>query len=300
MNVGGMTHSYQTKFKSEVLIMKDYINGEFPTLTDIVRDYYEFKEVIRGIKTVNQVKDLVDETLLCAEINGMTVAEYIENGCTDEGIEWIRYDRFGCLRCIYDRFDGNLMFDVWSEACDDDFIRDITIDKLTEEVYNETKADAITFYRVGQATVQDKGNVIVEFVEGLIEEIVENLYNSKFDSYEELNQFELASIKDNIIRHRDYREMLINGTFISNILELYKDALDSRIQYYKYTIPYSGYIEITVKAHSEEEADDYIDSMSHYSLVQHLNEYDVEFDTYDKDLEDMSYDEPFEDYEDAT
>ena len=179
-------------------------------------------------------------------------------------------------------------------------MQDMTIDKLTQEVYDKAKSEAEKVFNLEKEVGIPKEVVIAEFIEGLIEDVVENLYSSKFDSYEELNQFELASIKDNIIRDRDYREMLINGTFVPNILELYKEILDNRIKYFKYRVPYSGEIEIIVKAHDEDEPRDYIESMSHYSLCQLVNDYDVEFDYFDMDLDDIYDDEPFEDYEDAT
>jgi hypothetical protein len=345
------------------------IYGDFPTLEQIRKDYNDFKDTFKDIRTVEQIVDLVAETFMIVEINGMTVKEFLEDGGTNDKIEWIRYEQYGCLTYIYDRFDGNPMFDVFSSACCAEFIQDITIDKLTEEFYNKAKTEAIDIFKLGEVKMNSEKKIVVEgkftsahnvdvydslwikeydgaeiclnevfhnniekdafvrvsietdkveqsvpvvpapvnekdvleaFIKDLIFDVVDDLSDSKFSTYEQLDYLELTQIEESILRNDDYRGMLANGTFRATILELYKEILDNRVQYYRYTVPYNGYVEFTVKAHSQEEAEEYIDSMSHYSLAEYVNEYDIEFDTYDKELDDWTYDEPFEDYEDAT
>jgi hypothetical protein len=142
----------------EDLRMIEYNYGDFPTIEEIKRDYNELMEIIRSIRTIEQAKTLEKEKNLIIEINGLPIDEYV-NGMkmfdgtrndikgTNEEIEWIRYENYGCLSYIYDRFDGKPMFDVWSEYCYDEFIRDITIDKLTEELYKKEKEYTINLYR---------------------------------------------------------------------------------------------------------------------------------------------------------
>lgn len=132
--------------------MNTYSYGDFPTMEEIKRDYAELMEIIKGIRTIEQAKALEEEKKFIIEINGMSIGEFLtpdSNGyvCTDKDIEWIRYETYGCLSYIYDRFDGKPMFDVWSEYCYDEFIRDITIDKLTEELYKKEKEYTINLYR---------------------------------------------------------------------------------------------------------------------------------------------------------
>ena len=130
-------------FKSELINnMRKREYGTFPTIEEIKRDYNELMEIIKDVRTIEQAKQLDGE--LTIEINGMSIDDFLEpdsNGyvCTDKDIEWIRYEVYGCLSYIYDRFDGRPMFDVWSNYCDDEFIRDITIDKLTKEFYEKEK-----------------------------------------------------------------------------------------------------------------------------------------------------------------
>ncbi len=120
--------------------------GDFPTLEEIRRDYAELVALIDGVRTIEQAKKLEESHRLRVEINGMSIDEFENglitisgrNGCrgTNEEIEWIRYDRYGCLSYIYDRFDGKPVFDVWGNACyGEEFISDVTIEDLTEEKY---------------------------------------------------------------------------------------------------------------------------------------------------------------------
>lgn len=122
--------------------MKEHTYGDFPTLQEIKRDYYELMEIIKEIRTIKQAKDLQGKGFI-VEINGESIEDYINEGYADSDIEWIRYENYGCLWFIYDRFDGKPMFDIWSNFCFDDFITDITIDKLTEELYQKAKSCAL-------------------------------------------------------------------------------------------------------------------------------------------------------------
>lgn len=128
--------------------MIKYTYGDFPTIEEIKRDYNELMEIIKDVKTIEQAKQL-EKDFTIIEINGMSIGEFLtpdNNGyvCTDKDIEWIRYEVYGCLSYIYQRFDnGKIWFDVWSDFLYDEFIRDITIDKLTEDLYNKEKEYAI-------------------------------------------------------------------------------------------------------------------------------------------------------------
>lgn len=127
--------------------MVEYSYGDFPTMEEIKRDYNELVEIIKDVKTVEQAKE-VEAKGFTVEINGMSIDEFLtpdSNGyvCTDKDIEWIRYENYGCLSYIYQYNDGTIFFDVWSELCEYDFISNITIDKLREELYNKEKTDAL-------------------------------------------------------------------------------------------------------------------------------------------------------------
>lgn len=123
--------------------MKHYQYGDFPTMEEIKQDYAELMEIIKDVRTIEQARELEKQGFII-EINGMSIDEFVAvdgNGyvCTDKDIEWIRYDVYGCLSYIYDRFDGNPMFDVWCDYYFDEFIHDITIEQLTEELYETEK-----------------------------------------------------------------------------------------------------------------------------------------------------------------
>ena len=125
------------------------VYGDYPTIEEIKRDYFELMEIIKDVRTVEDAIKVEETKKLTIEINGMSIDEYKkvnnigprafiytdENG-VEEGIEWIRYESYGCLSYIYDRFDGKPSFDIWSNKCDYDFVQDITIDEITEEIYN--------------------------------------------------------------------------------------------------------------------------------------------------------------------
>lgn len=110
-------------------------HNDFPTMEEIKRDYNELMEIIKDIRTIEQAKEL-EKDGFTIEINGAIISEYMDG---NDNIEWIRYDGYGYLSYIYDRFDGKPMFDVYSNYLDDEFIRDITIDELTEEMLEDAK-----------------------------------------------------------------------------------------------------------------------------------------------------------------
>lgn len=130
--------------------MIKYKYGAYPTIEEINRDYNELMEIIKNVRTVEQAREMEKKGFI-VEINGVTIDEYINGegyneGKTDENIEWIRYEVYGCLSYIYDRFDGKPMFDVWSNEFYGEFITDITIDDLTEDSYYLAKTTACLFY----------------------------------------------------------------------------------------------------------------------------------------------------------
>lgn len=123
--------------------MKYYQYGDFPTMEEIRQDYAELMEIIKDVRTIEQAREL-EQQGFTIEINGMSIDEFVAvdgDGyvCTDKDIEWIRYDIYGCLSYIYDRFDGQPMFDVWCDYYFDEFLHDITIEQLTEELYETEK-----------------------------------------------------------------------------------------------------------------------------------------------------------------
>lgn len=121
-------------------IVKPYTYGDFPDLKDIEADYNELMDIVKDVKTIEQAKELEEKGFI-VEINGVSIKEYVEDGGflnegkTNENIEWIRYERYGCLDCIYVYTDGSsTMFSVWSEAYEIDFIDSATI-KDVETIY---------------------------------------------------------------------------------------------------------------------------------------------------------------------
>ena len=120
------------------------INLKFPRLENIIDTYKRLMDIIADIRTVKQAK-AVEYLFTEIEINGVNINEFIRNGGTDTEIEWIRYDNFGCLQYIYDRFDGKPMFDVYCEYLEEEFIRGIKFDELTAELYDKAKAEALRY-----------------------------------------------------------------------------------------------------------------------------------------------------------
>lgn len=124
----------------------DDMYEDFPTIEEIKRDYAELMKIARNVRTIEQAIETEKKEKVTIEINGLLIDEYV-NGMkhsdgtisdykgTNEEIEWIRYESYGCLAYVYDRFDGKPMFDVWCNAGECEFITDITIDELTEENY---------------------------------------------------------------------------------------------------------------------------------------------------------------------
>ena len=123
-------------------------DDDFPTIEEIKKDYNELMEIIKDVRTIEQIKELDEQKKFTIEINGMSIGEFLEvdnDGYvgTDKDIEWVRYESYGCLSYIYDRFNGKPMFDVWCDYGYYDFITDITIDELTEDLYENKKQQTL-------------------------------------------------------------------------------------------------------------------------------------------------------------
>ncbi|MEE1505087.1 MAG: hypothetical protein UGF89_12695 [Acutalibacteraceae bacterium] len=140
-------------------LVKPYCYGDFPKLKEIKADYEELMKIVKDVKTIAQARAM-EEKGFVVEINGVSIEEYVENGGflnegkTDENIEWIRFECYGCLDCIYVYTDGSpAMFNVWSKAYEMDFIDTKTI-KEVESVYemavattkNTTKQGDVNYY----------------------------------------------------------------------------------------------------------------------------------------------------------
>jgi hypothetical protein len=214
--------------------MSKYIYGEFPTLEDIQHDYKLFKAVIQDIRTVQQVMDLMSETLLVIEINGMTPEEFVNDGGTDDTIEWIRYEQFGCLTYIYDRFDDNPMFDVWCELYHDEFIHDITIDKLTEELYNEAICEITERYNPEEKKMENysveitHNDIIREYVDNIVEKIMADLRINVFHDYSALEDGEENLIKLRVLDETDYTWTFAYDSMYEVVKGYYAEVLKSR------------------------------------------------------------------------
>lgn len=117
----------------------DDMYGDFPTIEEIKRDYQEFIELVGTVTTLEQAKVWNQKDKFSIEANGSFLEDYILNGGTDKKLEWLRYEAFGCLAYIYVRLKkgivSQIIFDVWSNKYDAEFITDITINDLTEENY---------------------------------------------------------------------------------------------------------------------------------------------------------------------
>lgn len=112
--------------------------GDYPTLEEIKRDYNELIDIIGNVTTMEQALKLTDKFRI--EINGLWIKDYIEDLNTNEDIEWIRYESYGCLYYIYVTFKHGIIsdihFDVWCNKHDVEFIDFITIDELDKETYD--------------------------------------------------------------------------------------------------------------------------------------------------------------------
>lgn len=214
--------------------MSEYIYGEFPSIEAIRHDYKLLKAVIHDIKTVQQVMDLMSETLLVAEINGMTPEEFVKEGGTDDSIEWIRYEQFGCLTYIYDNFDGNPVFDVWSELYMDEFIFDITIDKLTEELYNSAIKEITERYNQEETKMDNysveinHNDIIREYVDNIVERIMKDLYINTFHDYSALEDGEENLIKSRVLDDTDYTWTFTYDSMYEVVKGYYADVIKSR------------------------------------------------------------------------
>lgn len=118
--------------------------GDFPTLEEIKRDYNELVEMVGNVTTIEQAREWNKKDKFTVEINGEFLEEYVRNGGADKDIEWIRYEAFGCLSYIYFWIKkgkvNRIVFDVWSNELEYDFLENCRIENV-EEKYNAFMKD---------------------------------------------------------------------------------------------------------------------------------------------------------------
>ena len=125
----------------------DDMYGDFPTLEEIKRDLNELLTEVKDIHTVEKVKEFSNKfQWITIEINGDLRKNATPN---DLEIEWIRYEAYGCLSYIYVRTDGDVYFDVWSNACNFDFIDSARVSDINENFVNGKKMNAEFFLEKG-------------------------------------------------------------------------------------------------------------------------------------------------------
>lgn len=124
---------------------KEKVNAP-PSLDELVREYEHFIEVTKDIRTVKQAKAFQEKYHIPVEINGVSISEFLEEleiGPTP--IEWIRYEFFGHLWYLYDRFDGEPQFDIYyGEYGDYLLAENVTIDNLKENYSNYLLDEIVT------------------------------------------------------------------------------------------------------------------------------------------------------------
>lgn len=120
------------------------ITRDYPTIEQIKADYQRFISRAGHIVTIEEALPLYKEFEVI-EANGDDINKYIADGGTNEGLEWLRYDRCGCLDYIYvmisDGKINSIYFDVWCDEHMIDFIDSTSIEALTEEKYNNAIAE---------------------------------------------------------------------------------------------------------------------------------------------------------------
>lgn len=141
---------------------------DYPSIEEIRSDYNKLMDLIKDIRTIEQAEEFQRKYNIPVEINGYSIDDFVngakningraDNRGTNADIEWIRYESFGCLSYIYDRFNGKPWFDVYSEKIEDEFIRDITINALTDENYKQWIYD--TKERCGETVINTKINYL--------------------------------------------------------------------------------------------------------------------------------------------
>ena len=120
--------------------------GDFPTYEEIKRDLGELLKIVRDALTLEKVKEIQKNfPFLTIEVNSIPLCEVAE----DTNIEYVRYEAYGCLEYIYIRADGDIYFDVWSNALNSAFV-DSAYNDIDKDKYEQLKAEAEHFLNTGK------------------------------------------------------------------------------------------------------------------------------------------------------
>jgi hypothetical protein len=73
-------------------------------------------------------------------------------------------------------------------------------------------------------------------------------------------------------------EAIIAGTYFEQIEELADGIVSERSKIYRVTVRYEGEFEVLVKAHDKDEAETFVDNISHYDLSDYADILDASFE----------------------
>ena len=114
--------------------------GDYPTLSEIVRDYQEiveFAQYANTLEELHRIQEKHPDLTIGINDGDMFLDEFEYCGGTNADIECVRYEVYGCLQYIYFWFEdgkptGTITFDVWSELWHNVFVEDVSIENIQE------------------------------------------------------------------------------------------------------------------------------------------------------------------------
>ena len=73
-------------------------------------------------------------------------------------------------------------------------------------------------------------------------------------------------------------EAIIADNYLKQVQELADGIVKERAKVYRVTVCYSGEVDILVKAHNKDEAEEFVNSLSDHDLAQYVDAVDAEFE----------------------
>lgn len=136
-----------------------------PTMEKINLDYNYIVPIFKGVRNIKALKDLGRLMMLTIEVNGESVNEFNDDFLEDL-VSFVRINSYESLDYIYFNYSNgrctSILFDVWSNDVETDFLTDIRIENLEDEY-----ADGIRWVKqqILSKVYKDKNIILLKDIE---------------------------------------------------------------------------------------------------------------------------------------
>lgn len=115
---------------------------KYPKYKEVTKALDELVKIMKLAETMRDLIEIGNKYKLTFEADGELLEKQLEENdlyldTKASFVDWIRVESYKMLDYVYFRKNGTIIFDVWSDYYDSDFIVDMPIKKLTKDEYKK-------------------------------------------------------------------------------------------------------------------------------------------------------------------